>query len=146
MFQREKSNKMYCGNCIDKIDDYRGGKLANDDKLSIESHLQTCPDCLEVLRIQEMADRIIAEEKKTVPDFYLPGRIMQKIVKLEKEPAAVFIRILKPALAAIAVAAAIMAGIAIGDLSNLTTEKGVPIELTLMDDADIEMINVLSAE
>jgi len=146
MFQRRKSNKMDCHICREKIDDYRAGKLPNDDKLSFEEHSLTCPDCLELLRIQEMADRIIAKEKKIVPDFYLPGRIMQKIGNLEKEPAPVFTRILRPALATIAFAAAIMAGVMIGDFSAGTTDKGAPIELTLMNDADMEMINDLTEE
>lgn len=146
MFQTEKNNKMDCGTYRDKIDDYREGKLANGDKLSFEAHLLTCPDCLELVRIQETADRIVAEEKIIIPDFYLPGRIMQKIGNLEKETAPVFIRILRPALATIAVAAAIMAGVMIGDFSAGKPDKGAPIELMLMNDAEMEMINVLTSE
>jgi predicted anti-sigma-YlaC factor YlaD len=146
MFQIEKSNKMDCSICRDKIDDYREGRLAHGDKLSFEAHLLSCSDCLELLHIQEMADRIIAEEKRIMPDFYLPGRIMQKIGNLEKEPAPVFIRILRPALATIVFATAVVAGVIIGDFSTRTTEKGVPIELSLMNDAELEMINVLAAE
>jgi predicted anti-sigma-YlaC factor YlaD len=146
MFQRGKSNKMDCRICREKTDDYREGKLANGDKLSFEEHLLNSPACLELLRMQEMADRIIAVEKSMVPDFYLPARIMQKIGNLEKEPAPVFIRILRPALATIALATAIMAGVIIGDFSAGTTDKEPPIELTLMNDAGLEMINVLTAE
>lgn len=146
MFQTEKSKKMDCVDCREKIDDYSEGKLANGEKLSFEAHLQICPDCLELVRIQEMADRIIAGEKNITPDFYLPGRIMQKIGNLEHETSPLIIRILRPALATIAVAAAIMAGVFIGDFSSGRQDRGTPIELTLMNDAEMEMINVLTAE
>lgn len=71
---------------------------------------------------------------------------MQKIGNLEPETSPLIIRILKPALATIAVAAAIMTGVLIGDFSTATSVRGTPIELTLMNDAEMEMINVLTAE
>lgn len=135
---------MNCSICRERMDQYVEGQLGNGDKLSFESHLQACPECRKILNLQVLADRIITEEKKTVPDFFLSGRIMAGIRSLEKENVPVLTRFLKPALATISVAAAIMAGVLIGSIPGRTVMMSAPIELVLMNDAEMEFVNDLA--
>jgi anti-sigma factor RsiW len=143
---KKRNIKMNCRDCIERIDEYTEGKLAYDEKLSFDAHLQTCPECMEFIRLQELADRIIKEEKKIVPDFYLTGKIMAGIESLEKEVDPLLTRILRPALLTISLAAAIMGGVLIGKISGGMADTRVPIELTLMNDAEMELVNVLAAD
>jgi len=143
---KKRKVKMDCEDCKNRIDEYIEGKLGNEDKLSFESHLHICHECHEILNLQVLADRIIKEENKVEPDFYLSGKIMSRIENLEKEHNPWLIRIFRPALATVAVAGAIMGGVLIGSISAGTADTGAPIELTLMNDAEIEFINVLAAE
>lgn len=143
---KKRETKMDCRYCKERMDDYMEGKLQNTDEATFQAHLHTCPECLELFHLQELTEKIITDEKNIVPDFYLPGKIMAKIDGIKDEPASVLIRVLRPALAAISVAAAIMTGVLIGNISGVTADYRVPVELTLMNDAEMESVNVLAAE
>lgn len=137
---------MNCSFCRERLDQYSRGKLGNEDKLSFESHLHACQECRKLLNVLILADRIIEEEKKVIPDVYLSAKIMAKISNLEKENVPLLIRFLKPALATISVAAAITAGVLIGNFRSGTADNAMPIELVLMNDAEMESVNDLAAE
>jgi predicted anti-sigma-YlaC factor YlaD len=139
-------DKMNCSFCRERIDQYTEGRLGYEDKLSFESHLQTCPECRKILNLQVLTDRIIISEKKAEPGFYLSDKIMAKIGSLEKEKDHPLSRFFKPALATISVAAAIMAGIFIGSIPKRTSGMTAPIELVLMMDTEMESVNVFAAE
>ncbi len=63
------------------------------------------------------------------------------------KPETVFIRILKPALMTVSMAAAIFFGIMLGNLSQPVTDRvKIPVELALIDDAAIESVNILLNE
>lgn len=141
----KKENKTM--NCVlfrDKIDDYLEGILGEDERHFFETHLKDCPDCSELIRIQKAIDRVMAEEKNTEPDFYLTGRIMNQIGNSGMEKRSALVRVLKPALLAVSLAAAIFAGILIGNFSSSSRGKTVPLELTLMNDVSIESLNLLN--
>lgn len=137
---------MNCSFCRERLDQYSRGKLGNEDKLSFESHLHACQECRKLLNVLILADRIIDEEKKVIPDVYLSARIMAKIGNLEKENVPLLIRFFTPALATISVAAAITAGVLIGNFRSGTADNAMPIELVLMNDAEMESVNDLAAE
>lgn len=138
--------RMDCRYCKDRMDDYMEGKLQKNDEAAFHAHLHTCHECLELYRLQELTEKIIMNERNIVPDYYLTGKIMSKIEGIEDEPDSLLVRILKPAFATISVAAAIMAGVLIGNLPEETADYSVPVELILMNDADMESVNVLAAE
>lgn len=143
---KKRVTKMDCRYCKERMDDYMEGKLQKTDEAAFQAHLHTYPECLELFRLQELTEKIITDEKKIVPDFYLTGKIMAKIEGVKDEPDSVLIRVLRPALATISVAAAIMAGVLIGNISGVTADYRMPVELTLLNDAEMESVTVLTAE
>lgn len=143
---KNEIKKMNCFYYRDKIEDYLEGRLNENERLSFEDHLKSCPACTEMIQVQKIADKIIAEEKKSVPGFYLTGRIMNRIVNSDQQTSSAFFRILKPALITISIAAAVFAGILIGNISSLSNDKRFPVELMLMNDVSIESVNLLIEE
>ncbi|HLN20889.1 MAG TPA: zf-HC2 domain-containing protein [Bacteroidales bacterium] len=139
-------SKMECRQCREKIDDYIEGRLEADERLSFREHLDSCSKCREHFNIHLLADRIIAEEKNSEPGFYLTDRIMTGIENAKEQPSSPVIRILRPVAVTISVAAAIFAGVVIGSINGKSNKKTVPMELSLMNDRNIESLDVLSAE
>lgn len=143
---RKEKKMMNCIGYSNMIDEYFEGKLGVDEKFAFENHLTTCPECSELVRLQKLAERIISEEKNSYPGFYLTGKIMNRIEESGNEPGGDLIRILRPALITISIAAAIFAGILIGNFSSVPRQRAIPIELTLMNDVSIESLNLLTLE
>jgi predicted anti-sigma-YlaC factor YlaD len=137
---------MKCSVFRNQIDKYTEGILGEEEKHSFDAHLLTCAECRELVAMQELTNKIIASEKKVEPDFFLSSKIMSRIEDLELKSQAPLIRVLKPALAAISIAAAITGGILIGNISEVTKDNGTPMELTLMNDAEMEQVNLLTVE
>lgn len=142
----KKSNKMDCRYCRDKIDEYVEGRLGKDDSIFFEQHLHTCAKCAELLHVQKLSDSIINDEKAVFPDFFLTARIMNRIENSGRETGSALTGILRPVMAMIAIAAAIFAGVLIGNISKTPEGVRAPVELALMNDAEIESVNVLTAE
>lgn len=134
--------------CIyrNRIGYYIEGKPGREEKLSFEDHLAHCPECMELVQLQKMLDGIIDEEKNIAPDPHLSDRIMTRIESSGKETGSTLVRILSPVAVTISVAAAIFAGVLIGNISAKPEVKPVPVELTLMDDIAMESVNILTNE
>ncbi len=132
------------------MDSYRDGKLTRDMKTQVESHLKECETCSEIYRLQILAEKVINQEKELQTDPFLALRIMANIESLENsdyKSDRVFKRVLNPILVTISVAAAIFFGIMMGDLSRTAISRmPIPVELALIDDANIESVNILSIE
>jgi predicted anti-sigma-YlaC factor YlaD len=143
---KKESKKMNCQLYRDRVEEYVEGKLGKEEALSFENHLESCPECAELVRVQKLADRIIGEEKSSTPGFYLSGKIMNRIVASEQERGSALIRFIRPAVITISIAAAIFSGVLIGNISSRPQVKAIPIELTLMNDIAIESVNVLTRE
>lgn len=130
------------------MDAYRDGKLPRDMMTLVESHLKACETCSGIYRLQLLADKVIDQEKELQSDPFLATRVMVGIENLEGsgyKPANVFTRVLKPVLVTASVAAAIFFGIMLGDLSRPAISRmPIPVELTLIDDAALESVNVLA--
>lgn len=137
---------MKCSVFRNQIDEYTDGILGEEEKHSFDAHLLSCAECSELVAVQELTNRIIAIEKKAEPDFFLTSKVMSRIEALDHKPESQVIRVLKPALAAISIAAAITGGILLGNISEVTKDNGTPMELTLMNDADMELVNLLIVE
>jgi hypothetical protein len=141
---------MNCQLCQKESDKYREGKLSDDLRTKVESHLQQCNECAESYRIQSIAESIIYQEKAINPDINLTARIMARIENLEDTGYKIskpFIRVLQPALIVASMAAAIFIGVLIGNIYKPAgTVISRPVELSLIDDATIESVDILSNE
>lgn len=150
LFLTIKTVKMNCQLCQKEFDAYRQGKLPHDMMTKVESHLKTCKICAGVYRQQILAERIIKGEKELQPDPFLTTRVMAQIDKLDDEQyksAPSFIKVLKPVLLSTSMAAAVAFGILIGNLPYSGSEREkIPVELTLIDDAAIESVDVFANE
>lgn len=147
MFQIIKEfQKMNCMNYRDRIDEYIEGKLRNDEKVSFEEHLQQCPECTELVRLQKFTDRIISEEKQITPDFHFTDKIMAGLEETGKGHDSALVLILRPIIITVAVAASIFAGILLGNISEKPALRSAPVELMLMNDIAMESVNILSEE
>jgi predicted anti-sigma-YlaC factor YlaD len=139
---------MNCQLCQKELDAYREGKLHDDMRTQVEAHLRQCAECAESYKIQSLADSIMNWEKAISPDNYLTSRIMVRIENPDEaghSTISPFIRILKPALIMTSLAAAIFAGVLIGNIYKPSPrETSRPVELALIDDIAIESVVVLS--
>ena len=139
---------MDCIICRNELEAYHLGNLPEDMKATVEDHLNNCIECSEYYKALMLSEMIISREKEIEPGPYLASRIMSAIENSESEAQeSKLFRILKPALMTASLAAAIFAGILIGNVYAPVVESApVPIELALMNDGEIELIDVLSTE
>jgi anti-sigma factor RsiW len=141
---------MNCQLCQEESDKYFEGKLSDDFRIQVESHLEQCTECAESYRIQSIADSIINEEKAISPAVNLTARIMDRIESMENTGRKIskpFMRVLQPALIITSMAAAIFIGVLIGNIYKPSgTIISRPVELSLIDDAAIESVDILSNE
>jgi len=138
---------MDCRLCQKEIDAYLEGKPDPDLKVRIEAHLMECKKCNELYRIQALAERVIAEEKKLTVNPFFATRVMAQIEKNEAVKLKVAHDILRPALISVSLAAAIFAGVMIGSIPlRSQSDKSLPVELTLIDDESLESIDLLSID
>jgi len=116
----------------------------------VESHLNSCEICSGIYRLQILADKVIDQEKELQPDPFLATRILAAIENPEDyiyKPGASFIRVLKPVLVTISMAAAILSGIMLGNLTlPVANREKIPVELALINDDVIESVNTLLNE
>jgi predicted anti-sigma-YlaC factor YlaD len=141
---------MNCQLCQKNLDAYHEGRLSPDIRNQVESHLKTCDSCRQIYNAFVLADMVIDMEKKTDADPFLATRVMAVIENLEtagheNEPG--FFRVLKPALIAASMAAAVFLGVLAGNLSRPAGNMAeIPVELALINDAVLESIDFLSIE
>jgi predicted anti-sigma-YlaC factor YlaD len=139
---------MNCQLCRKELDAYREGRLSDDMRTQVEAHLKQCAECAESYKIQSLADTIINQEKVISPDNNLASRIMARIEGTEEtgyRTISPFKRVLKPALIITSMAAAIFAGVLIGNIYKPSVkELSRPLELALIDDVAIESVDILS--
>ena len=139
---------MNCQLCQKELDAYREGRLSDDMRTQVEAHLKLCAECAESYRIESLAESVINQEKVISPDDYLTSRIMARIENPEEtgyRTISPFRRILKPALIMTSMAAAIFAGVLIGNIYKPSVQElSRPVELALIDDVAIESVDILS--
>ncbi|HPR72889.1 MAG TPA: zf-HC2 domain-containing protein [Bacteroidales bacterium] len=145
----KKPIEMNCSLCQNNLDAYKKGSLSSALETEIKDHLKTCDECSHLYNAQILADRIIDSEKNTEPNPFLITRIMSRIENIEDpvHHSPRVINILRPVFITLSLAAAIFFGVMIGNLSfqNYNTNM-IPAELTMIDDAVLESIDMLSTE
>jgi anti-sigma factor RsiW len=141
---------MNCQLCQKELDAYLRGNLSVDLKTQVEKHLRNCADCSEIFKMLSLAEEVIYQEKLMEPDLNLTSMVMARLENSEKplpETVSPFTRIWRPVLITASMAAAIFAGVLIGNIYKPSVRTTtIPVELALMDDAAIESVNVLSNE
>lgn len=141
---------MNCELCHENSDAYRAGSLPHDLRIQVEEHLKYCKNCAEAFRMLNLAEKVISEEKEQESNPFLSTRIMAAIEAAETnipQNSPVFVRILRPVVITISLAVALFMGIMIGNSSGSANNgSAVPLELTLINDDDLEAISLLSTE
>jgi predicted anti-sigma-YlaC factor YlaD len=116
----------------------------------VESHLETCDSCKRIYNAQLLAGRVIITEKETDANPFLVTRVMAMIENMENtghEKESLRIRLLRPALVTVSLAAAVFFGIMLGNLSRPARNADkIPVELALINDASLESVDILSNE
>jgi predicted anti-sigma-YlaC factor YlaD len=141
---------MNCQSCHKEFDAYREGKLSDDMRVKVEEHLLSCAECKELYALQLLVEKVVSIEKALAPEPYLLTRIMAQIENREEGVSKImspFKRVLRPVLIMTAMAAAIFAGVLVGNIYKPSNKViSMPVELALMDDVAIESVNILSNE
>lgn len=141
---------MNCQLCQKISDEYRSGKLSRDMRIQVEAHLGACENCAESYRLLTLAERVIIQEKELTSNPFLTTRIMARLDNQAPMTAAsspLVVRVLRPALITVSMAAAIFYGIVIGNIYQPDSRNNtVPVELALSDDIAIESVDILSLE
>ncbi|NLN31077.1 MAG: hypothetical protein GX158_07595 [Bacteroidales bacterium] len=130
-----------------EFDSYPDGRHSSLTKDRIESHLRECRDCREFYRIQMLAEKLISEEKQLKVNPFLSTRVMQEIENQEVLTQKWIPGILKPALVVLSVAGAIFLGVLMGSIPAVNRGiRPVPLELSLINDARLESVDMLATD
>lgn len=141
---------MNCEWCQQHLPGYLGGSLPGETAIEVEKHLGDCRECMDQYRLLVLSARVMEEERNTVMNPFLSTRVMAGINAWEKikegtRPAPSPVRLLKPLVIGLSVAAAIFAGILMGNMYKpLPSAKSVPVEMAYMDDALIESTSLFA--
>ena len=142
---------MNCSLCKENVEEYLKGRLPEDMKKSLRTHLKECEECNAYFTSLVLAEKMVAGDLEAEPNPFLLTRIMARVQALHEDKSTkvnpVFGRILQPALITLSLAAAIFAGIAAGSLFNSASTSGnVPEEFVYFDDASLESLSLLTNE
>jgi anti-sigma factor RsiW len=135
---------------IKEIEAYREGRLPDGIRDLVKLHLESCKDCAELYRLVMLADKVMNEEKGLHSNPFLSTRIMAGIDELERKreshkPIPAYLKVLKPFIIGLSVAAAILIGVVVGNINNPTLpSNAIPVEMSYMNDAAIESVDLLS--
>jgi hypothetical protein len=141
---------MNCNQCQEKIYEYLEGKLPDDIKTDFETHISVCSECTNCLQLLTTAERVYEEEKKIESNPFLSTRIMSDIDELELKAKGyndvpVTAKILKPVFITIVLVLAVFLGIVEGNiLKTGNAPNYIPEEVTFINDATIESVNVFA--
>ena len=139
---------MNCQLCQKELDAYCLGNLPGNIRTQVETHLKGCKSCASDFAQIQLLNRVINEEREIQSNPFLITRIMEGIESSSVETPAyqpVFMKVLRPAIITISLAAAVFAGVLLGNFAN-TSPNTIPAELAMMDDMAIESVSMLSNE
>jgi predicted anti-sigma-YlaC factor YlaD len=143
---------MNCELCQKELDAYLEGRLPEGTRAQVKEHLKSCNGCAEIYNVLILAERVIGEEKGIQSNPYLSTRIMAGIEKLEQKQEnfqllPVYNRALKPLLITVSIAAAVLIGFLAGSIYKpMYTDNKIPVELTYINDASLESIELIANE
>ena len=143
---------MNCKYYQKEFEKYLEGSLPESTRLQVAEHLEECPACHEELRLLELAENFISEEKKLESNPFLSTRVMEWIEEIERRPKEsvfdnLFGKVFKPVLITVTLTAALLLGIFAGSL-NIRPDQSdlIPEEISYMDDVFIESLDLFLTE
>ncbi len=141
---------MNCQLCQKEMDAYRGGTLPEGIRIQVEAHLESCDACAQMNQLIFLSDKVMDEEKNLQSNPFLVTRIMAGIEDLAPgyesyHPVSVFQKVLKSAIVAVSLAAAIFIGVVAGNLYKPATPVNkIPVEMVYLNDAALESVDLLT--
>jgi predicted anti-sigma-YlaC factor YlaD len=141
---------MNCHFCQKESDAYHKGTLSDGLRMQVEMHLEHCSDCSESFQLWAAANEVMEAEKAVKSNPFLVTRIMAGIEEMEHEGATrlripAYQKVLKPILISASLAAAIFIGVFVGSTYLPTgTVQRIPVELSYMNDAALESVDLYS--
>lgn len=141
---------MNCELCKKELEAYLEGRLPEGIRVQVKAHLDSCQDCTAVYQLESLASRVISEEMAVESNPFLATRVMAEIEAIEQRQInsihiPVYRKVLKPAIVIISVAAAIFIGVLVGNVYQPVSDSNkIPVELTYMNDAALESVDLLS--
>lgn len=141
---------MNCQSCQRESDYYLKGSMPYEERMQVEEHLRTCSECNKEYRMLILADRVINQEKEELSNPFLTTRIMAMIDNsdiLPDEKKSYYHRALKPAILALTFTTSVLTGILIGNIYEPVGNRDkIPYELTIVNDASIESVDLFLEE
>jgi len=141
---------MNCQLCQKELDAYQEGTLPEGIRIQVETHLGECKACAECFQLVSLSNKVMDAEKEIKSNPFLVTRIMAGIEELEQNQVSyqrvpAYRSVLKPALISVSIAAAIFIGVLVGniDLPAQSVNK-LPVEMTYMNDAALESVDLFS--
>jgi predicted anti-sigma-YlaC factor YlaD len=140
---------MNCNLCKQELEAYHDGRLPEGIRAQVKSHLENCRECAAIYQMEIVANKVIVDEKQVQSNPFLSTRVMAEIEALELQSAnskkiPVYRLALKPVLITISIAAALLIGIMAGNIYQPSQQQQIPVELTYMDDAALESVNLVA--
>lgn len=140
---------MNCNLCKQELEAYLEGRLPESTRIQVKTHLESCSDCAAIYQMETIANRVIADERQVQPNPFLATRVMAGIEAMEQQPInresiPVYRKALKPALVTLSFAAAVLIGVFAGNSYQQSQQQRIPVELTYMNDALLESVNLWS--
>jgi predicted anti-sigma-YlaC factor YlaD len=141
---------MNCELCQKDLEAYREGRLPIGIRVQVKAHLDGCKSCAEIYKMENLVERIMDEEKSMQSNPFLSTRIMAGIDELEQKresyqrtPA--YQKVLKPVLITVSIGVAIFIGVMAGNIYKPSLSANeVPVELSYMNDAALELVNAFA--
>lgn len=141
---------MNCQLCQNELDAYLEGTLPEGTGIHVEEHLKSCSVCFESFQLLVLANKVMVAESKIQSNPFLVTRIMSGIEEMEQksrsyQPISAYQKVLRPILISASLAAAIFTGVLVGSAYLSTeSERKIPVELSYMDDASLESVDLFS--
>ena len=141
---------MNCQLCQKELNAYREGLLPEGIRVQVENHLGDCIECAESFHLVSLANKVMDEEKRLQSNPFLITRIMAGIEELEQNREShqripSYQKVLKPVLISVSIAAAIFIGVMVGNIYLPTQPTNhLPVEMTYMNDAALESVDLFS--
>ncbi|MCX6236860.1 MAG: hypothetical protein NTY07_04740 [Bacteroidia bacterium] len=141
---------MNCQLCQKELDAYREGLLPEGMRVQVENHLGNCIECAESFHLVSLSYQVIEEERRLRTNPFLVTRIMAGIEELaqnrenhQRSPS--YQKVLKPLLISVSIAAAVFIGVMFGNIYLPThPTNNLPVEMTYMNDAALESVDLFS--
>ena len=143
---------MNCQLCQKEIEAAFGEKLSGVSQTQVEAHIAECETCAKSYQLMKLANKVMEAEKAEQSNPFLSTRIMAGIEKLDQckegfQHISAYQKVLKPVLISISLASALFIGVLAGNIYKpVQPEYKIPIEMSYMNDASLESVNLFANE